>query len=310
MDGDVRSRRGPVLAAGAVLWRQQPDAPDGRVELCLVHRPRYDDWSLPKGKLEDGESLLVCAVREVFEETGHRVTLGRPLQPQHYTVAGRPKIVRYWLAEADPHAAERVPDHEVDEVVFLPAGDAVRRLSYERDAELVREALRGPLRTTPLALLRHVKAMSRAAWRGPDVERPLAPEGAADLEPLGETLGALGLRRVLSSDSVRCAETVRAFAGKQGLVVELEPHLSEQSMRVPHDHHPAGAIIRSLLRDGPAVVCSHRPVLPLLFEAAGADPGRGLEPGVFAVLHHDQGHVVAVERHRPRGAGPPPVIDL
>ncbi len=299
-----------MLAAGAILWRQQPDAPSGRVELGLVHRPRYDDWSLPKGKLDAGESLLVCAVREVFEETAHRVTLGRPLPPQHYTVAGRPKTVRYWLAEADPHAAERLPDHEVDEVVFLPAGEAVRRLTYERDAELVRTALRGPLHTTPLVLLRHAKAVSRAAWSGPDVERPLSPEGISDLDPLGEALATLRPRRVLSSDSVRCAETVRAFARKQGLVVELEPHLSEESLRVPDDRHPAEAIIRSLLRDGPAVLCSHRPVLPLLFDAAGADPDGGLEPGGFAVLHHEHGHVVAIERHRPRGAGPAPVIDL
>ncbi|WP_162605882.1 NUDIX hydrolase [Jiangella aurantiaca] len=305
----MTSRRDPVLAAGAVLWREQPGAPDGRVEICLVHRPRYDDWSLPKGKLEAGESLLVCAAREVFEETGHQVTLGRPLPPQHYTVAGRPKTVRYWLAEADPHAAARLPDREIDEVVFLPAGEAVRRLSHERDAELVRAALRGPLRTTPLVLLRHAKAVPRATWPGPDIERPLAAEGSADLEPLGEALGTLGLGRVLSSDSVRCAETVRPFALKQGLVVELEPHLSEENLRVRHDH-PAEAVIRSLLRDGPAVVCSHRPVLPLLFEAAGADPGDDLEPGEFAVLHHEHGHQVTVERHRPRGAGPPAVIDL
>ncbi|WP_158602728.1 NUDIX hydrolase [Jiangella rhizosphaerae] len=303
----MRAGRDPVLAAGAVVWREQPGAPDGGVEIGLVHRPRYDDWSLPKGKLEPGESLLVCAVREVFEETGHRVTLGRPLPPQYYTTGGRLKTVRYWLAEADPHAAERLPDREIDEVVFLPAGEAVRRLSYERDAQLVRAAVRGPLRTTPLVLLRHAKAVPRTAWSGPDIERPLADEGTAVLEPLGEALGTLGLRRVLSSDSVRCAESVRAFALKQGLVVELEPHLSEESLRVRHDHHPAEAIIRSLLHGGPAVVCSHRPVLPLLFGAAGVEPGDGLEPGAFAVLHHEQGRVVAVERHAPpRPGGSPP----
>ncbi|WP_158564124.1 NUDIX hydrolase [Jiangella anatolica] len=300
----MSTRRDPVLAAGAVVWREQPDAPDGRVEICLVHRPRYDDWSLPKGKLERDEPLLVCAVREVFEETGHRVTLGRRLPPQRYDVAGRPKVVHYWLAEADPNATARLPDHEVDEVVFLPAGEAVRRLTHPRDAELVRMALRGPLRTAPLVLLRHAKALPRSSWTGPDIERPLGPEGTADLEPLGEALAALGPRRVLSSDSVRCAETVRAFARKQGLVVELEPQLSEESLRVPEDgSHPAEALIRTLLRDGPAVVCSHRPLLPVLFRAAGVDPGDGLEPGEFAVLHHEDGHVVATERHAPPRPG-------
>ncbi|WP_172885757.1 NUDIX domain-containing protein [Jiangella sp. DSM 45060] len=296
----MTSRRGPVLAAGAVLWRARPD---GGVELCLVHRPRYDDWSLPKGKREPGESLLVCAVREVFEETGHRVTLGRPLPQQHYPVAGRPKTVHYWLAEADPHAAPRLPDHEVDEVVFLPADEAVRRLTHERDADLVEAALAGPLRTTALVLLRHAKAVSRSSWSGPDLERPLAPDGLADVEPLGEALATLSPRRVLSSDAVRCAETVRPFARKLGLVVELEPHLSEESLRVTAGQHPAAELITSLLRNGAAVVCSHRPVLPLLFEAAGADADGGLEPAAFAVVHHDHGQVVAVERHAPPGSG-------
>ncbi|MBB5787938.1 NUDIX hydrolase [Jiangella mangrovi] len=304
------ARRDPVLAAGTVLWRNQEDAPEGRVEICLVHRPKYDDWSLPKGKLDDGEHIMTCAVREVFEETGHRVTLGRPLPSQHYVATGRPKVVRYWLAEADPHPVPRLPDHEVDDVVFLPAGEAVRRLSYERDAELVRTALRGPLRTTPLVLLRHAHAVHRTDWTGPDIERPLSAEGTADLGPLGEALSTLGLRRVLSSDSVRCAETVRPFARKQGLVVELEPHLSEESLRAGDGRHPAVAILRTLLRDDAALVCSHRPILPMLFEAAGVDPGDGLEPGGFAVLHHEHGHVTAVERHLPQGAGPPPVIDL
>jgi 8-oxo-(d)GTP phosphatase len=304
------ARRDPVLAAGALLWRDQQGAPEGRVEICLVHRPKYDDWSLPKGKVDPGEHIMACAVREVFEETGHRISLGRPLPPQHYDAAGRPKVVRYWLSEADPHAAPRLPDHEVDDVVFLPAGEAVRRLSYERDAELVRAALQGPLRTTPLVLLRHAEAVQRSQWPGPDIERPLSAEGVADLEPLGEALGTLRLRRVLSSDSVRCAETVRPFARKQGLVVELEPHLSEESLRVAGGRHPAVAIMRSLLRDDSALVCSHRPILPMLFEAAGTDPGSGLEAGAFAVLHHEHGHVIAVDWHRPRGDGPPPVTDL
>lgn len=304
------AKRAPVLAAGAVVWRERVGAPPDELEICLVHRPKYDDWSLPKGKVDPGEHLLACAVREVFEETRHRITLGRPLATQRYEAAGRPKVVRYWLAEADPHAAPRLPDHEVDEVVFLPVGEALQRLSYERDAELLRSALRGPLRTTALVLLRHAHAVHREEWSRPDIERPLRAEGLADLVPLGEALGTLGLRRVLSSDSVRCSETVRAFARKQGLVVELEPQLSEESLPFADGRHPAVAILRSLLDDDPALVCSHRPILPMLFDAAGIEPGEGLEPGAFAVVHHDHGTVAAVERHRPREGGPNGVIDL
>ncbi|WP_203433995.1 NUDIX hydrolase [Jiangella asiatica] len=286
-------RRGPVIAAGAVVWRATSR---GDLEICLVHRPRYDDWSLPKGKLDRGEHPMVAAVREVWEETGHQVRLGRKLPTQRYEVAGRPKVVHYWLAEADDTAGPREPDDEVDAVAFRPAEDALERLTYERDAELVRAALDGPVRTTPLVLLRHAAALSRESWPGPDIERRLSTPGIRQAEALIAVLAALSPRRVLSSDSVRCVDTVRPFAERFRLMLELDPSLSEEGLRAGPNPHRAGDVVRSLLSDGPAVVCSHRPVLPLLFEAAGTDPGPTLEPGEFAVLHHHEGRVVSVDR--------------
>ncbi|MFJ4503338.1 NUDIX hydrolase [Streptomyces sp. NPDC088864] len=129
---------GPVRAAGCVLWRRPP-APAGGVELCLVHRPRYDDWSFPKGKLKRGESPRDAAIREVLEETGHHCVPGDVLPLVRYAVNGRPKEVTYWSAEAT--AGSFVPNHEVDAVEWLPPAAARARLTQPRDRDLLDAAL-------------------------------------------------------------------------------------------------------------------------------------------------------------------------
>jgi 8-oxo-dGTP diphosphatase len=117
-----------------VPWRR---GPDGSLEVLLVHRPRYDDWSFPKGKLEDGETDEQAAVREVEEETGLRCELGRELPSTSYTDSKlRPKTVRYW--EMRPVGGEAAPAHEVDEVRWLDVDAAETLLSYDRDVEILR----------------------------------------------------------------------------------------------------------------------------------------------------------------------------
>lgn len=291
-----------VVAAGAVVWR--PLAGQDDIEVCLVHRPRYDDWSLPKGKVGRNEHLLACAVREVREETGHRVVLGRPLPGQSYQVDGRPKQVHYWAARADDDAPAWSPTDEVDEVVFLPVAEAMSRLTHPRDTEPVAALVEHPVRTASIVVLRHTQAVHRSSWTaGPDAERPLNAHGVRDAVALIAPLRALGITRVVTSDAVRCAETVRPFAEASHVTLELRPVLSEEG----HLDRPDGArrLTSALLADGaPTVICAHRPVLPDVIAAATQQshttvPGGLLHPGEFLVLHHRSGVVVAAERHHP-----------
>jgi 8-oxo-dGTP diphosphatase len=119
-----------ILAAGGLVWRLDPN---GTVEVLLVHRPTYDDWTFPKGKLDgDDPDEEHCALREVWEETGHRCALGRELTSAHYTdQKNRPKRVRYW--EMRVLSGEFTANPEVDEVAWLTVPDARERLSYRHD---------------------------------------------------------------------------------------------------------------------------------------------------------------------------------
>jgi 8-oxo-dGTP pyrophosphatase MutT (NUDIX family) len=127
-----------VKASGGVVWRR---AGDGSIELVVVHRPRYDDWSLPKGKLGPGESWEECALREVAEEVGLRCRLGAELPPVSYCDnKGRAKVVRYWLMEPVDGGAPFTPNDEVDAMRWVGLEDAAALLSYPHDAELVRTA--------------------------------------------------------------------------------------------------------------------------------------------------------------------------
>ncbi|MFD0038411.1 NUDIX hydrolase [Streptomyces anulatus] len=129
--GEHPARTGTVLAAGCVLWRRAPDGDGNDVEVCLVHRPRYDDWSFPKGKLKRGEEPLAAAVREVLEETGHHCAPGDRLPTSRYAVDGRPKEVAYWAAEAT--GGSFTANDEVDRILWLTPDAARVRLTRPRD---------------------------------------------------------------------------------------------------------------------------------------------------------------------------------
>ncbi|WP_240509046.1 NUDIX hydrolase [Streptomyces agglomeratus] len=131
--GAVTGPEDTVLAAGCVLWRRSPF--DGGLEICLVHRPKYDDWSHPKGKLKRGEDALAGALREVLEETGHHCAPGAELPTMRYVANGRPKRVSYWAAEATE--GDFTPGDEVDRILWLSPTAARNRLTQPRDRDLV-----------------------------------------------------------------------------------------------------------------------------------------------------------------------------
>jgi len=297
-----------ILSAGAVLWRPAAGWTPG-AEVLLVHRPKYDDWSLPKGKREPGEHVLLTAVREVFEETSVRPVLGPRLPTVEYHVRDRPKQVDYWAAHAlDDEAA---PSHEIDAVSWLPLRQALDRLSYPHDADVI-ASLR-PHATVPLILVRHASAGHRDTWAGQDLLRPLDAEGAMDALALADLLACFAPRaRVISSPAARCTDSVRPYAAAFGGSVEAKAVLAVPG-RAPEfslDRTDRAETLRHLFRNlvaagQPVVACLHRENLPLALAAAcsvlGAPPPGELDPPLpkagFLVLHVAGGELAALERY-------------
>jgi 8-oxo-(d)GTP phosphatase len=287
----VSGRTGGVVeAAGGVVWRGS----GGDVEVVLVHRPAYDDWSIPKGKLRRGEHPLVGAVREVQEETGHAVRLGPPLGETAYELPdGRGKRVRYWSMRAHGDAGALQPDGEVDDLRWLPPDEALTWLQPRREQPVLRTFVErrsaGTLVTRPFVVVRHASAGERAAWRGDDADRPLDERGRAQADDLVPVLGGYGAERIVSGDVVRCTQTVAPLAAATGIAVQTEPLFTEAGFAA--DPESAVARMRSLAEvPEVVVVCSQRKALPGLFrglsDAFGADlAGVRLPKGAFCVLH-------------------------
>jgi 8-oxo-dGTP diphosphatase len=260
---------GRIKAAGALLWR---DGAAG-LELALIHRERYDDWSFAKGKAEPGEHALVTAVREVREETGYRPVLGRRLPNTEYELLGRPKRVRYWAGHAAAEV-EFVPNDEVDALEWCDPRAAAARLSNPLDRRVLEAFLAGPARTFPVVLQRHAKAERRGGLYLDDLSRPLAPAGQAQAASLAQLLAAYGTLRVVASPAVRCVSTVRPYAASHGLELETDSALTETA----YVHAPRAIVgwLRELVhrREG-AVACTHGPLLDELIAAVLYGPGFG-----------------------------------
>jgi 8-oxo-dGTP pyrophosphatase MutT (NUDIX family)/phosphohistidine phosphatase SixA len=259
-----------VLAAGAVLWRPGVHG----VEIALVHRPKYDDWSFPKGKLDAGETMPFAAVREITEETGQAARLGPLLADVRYSVAEGRKLVRYWAAEA--RGGEFVPGAEVDELRWVDSAGAVEQLSYAHDVEVLeRFAKIGPP-VSVIALVRHGKAGSRSQWDGDDALRPLSGSGQEQARQLDALLGLFGPDRVVTAPPVRCRDSVVPLAERLGLAIDEEPLLSEAGYR--DDAAATLACLRELASvPGVTVACSQGGVIPGLVRTLAT--GAGL-PGV------------------------------
>jgi 8-oxo-dGTP diphosphatase len=277
-----------ILAAGAVVWRPGPDG----AEVLLVHRPRYDDWSLPKGKREPGEHLLITAVREVQEEASVRPVLGPRLRTVSYLARGLPKRVEYWSAVTDDEARA---SNEVDEVAWLPIGQAIDRLSYAHDRDVVSGLV--PRQTVPFIIVRHASAVPKGG--GDDLRRPLDARGQRDAAALASLIACFAPHaRVLSSPALRCAQTVRPYAALAGVKIEETPDLRTDS------GDSSATLIRTLVQESrPTIVCLHRENLravlgtacAALGASAPADPR--LRKGGFWVVHAAAGQLAGLERH-------------
>jgi 8-oxo-(d)GTP phosphatase len=288
----------PILAGGAVVTR---DNHRQSTEVLIIHRKRYDDWTLPKGKLEIGESVPVCAVREVQEETGVTIRLSVPLDSISYEAgnAGMKKV-EYWGGVVSD-LVERAPDAEVDEVSWLPVRAALGQLTYSHDHFLVQQYLAQPV-TTPLIILRHAKAMDRKDWSQKDSARPINSRGQRQATMLKPMLAAYGVTKLVSSTSRRCTATLLPYAHERRLKVETHSLLSEEEGK--EDPDGVGALARKIraatLETGqPTAVCVHRPVLPHILDALDIAPAT-LATGEFLVAHLTaDGTVHALERQRP-----------
>src|SRR6476659_1391891 len=216
------SRPGDVRAAGSVVLRK------GRV--LLVHRPAYDDWSFPKGKLDRGETATAAAVREVAEETGLRVRLGVPLSRQSYPNGARTKVVDYWVGRVvgDHDVSRYEVNHEIDEVAWVKEEKAAGLLTYKRDRRTLAEALHTGKATRALVVLRHGQARARKSWRRDDRLRPLMVAGKTQARRVVPLLEAYAVSRIASSSSTRCVDTVRPYADSSGGRVAATAWLSEE----------------------------------------------------------------------------------
>jgi 8-oxo-(d)GTP phosphatase len=256
-----------VAAAGGVVWRP---AAGGGTELVLVHRPRYDDWSLAKGKLDAGEHLLTTAVREVCEETGLDVVVGRRGLRTEYPVEAGTKRVDYWLMRAVGGRFE--PNDEVDELRWLPPAAAVAQVSHAHDRAVLEDALRTDVPREPsLLLVRHASAGSRSDFDGPDELRPLDRRGRDQARRLAEVLPVFGPVRLLSADRVRCRETLAPLAERLGLEVGRAAELGEEEFQA--DPQAGLALVERLLEKpdepGVTVVCSQGGAIPSVLVALG-----------------------------------------
>jgi 8-oxo-dGTP pyrophosphatase MutT (NUDIX family) len=261
----------PVRAAGGVVWRT---GEDGTLQTALVHRPKYDDWSLPKGKPDAGEHPLQNAVREVVEETGLAVVVGRRSLRTRYSVTLRTgrtatKLVDYWLMHG---RGDFVPNGEVDELRWLGVAQAAALVSHEHDRAVLADLARTDVPRTPTVLLvRHASAGDRSDFDGPDELRPLDRRGRAQARRLAEVLPLFGPVAVTSAEPVRCQETMAPLAEALGTAVTLLPELGEA--RFQADPQAGLAAVRRLLalrtEPGVTVVCSQGGAIPAVLAALG-----------------------------------------
>ncbi|MBU9764435.1 NUDIX hydrolase [Mycobacterium sp. TNTM28] len=249
-----------VPAAGAVLWRASDDASGTMAtEVAVIHRPRYDDWSLPKGKVEFDETDPVAAVREVHEETGYTAQLGRRLGSISYDIPAGTKRVWYWAARAT--GGDFTPNDEVDKLIWLPVTAAADQLQYPQDRKMLQRFVKHPPNTKTVLIVRHGAAGRRSRFKGDDRKRPLDKKGRAQAEALVGQLVAFGATTLYAADRLRCHQTLEPLAQELGVDIHNEPTLTEEAYS---SDHKAGRnrILELAARAGTPAICTQGKVIP------------------------------------------------
>jgi 8-oxo-dGTP pyrophosphatase MutT (NUDIX family)/phosphohistidine phosphatase SixA len=311
------SGQAPVLAAGAVCWR----IVDEKVRILLVYRTQHKDVSLPKGKVDPGETLPQTAVREIAEETGLAVALDAPLGQVEYKIAsGRDKVVYYWSAEVDDAAVDAstfAPNDEIAALEWVSIKKARKRLTYPHDIDIVdafaERVNAGRARTFALIVLRHGKAVPPTTWHGSDATRPLLERGTAQATSVAPGIAAFRPRKLITSTAVRCVATIDPLAH----LIDLKPTetdvISQEAFESGASGGIRGLLEKRIKKGKTTVLCSHGPVIPeIISEIAGltnTPPTTDflamgdLATGEFSVLHisieHPTSGVVALETHSP-----------
>lgn len=252
-----------VPAAGAVLWRHSGDltADGAAVEVALIHRPRYDDWSLPKGKVDPGETEPVTALREVSEETGYTAVLGRRLGSVSYDIPPGTKRVWYWAAQAT--GGDFAPNAEVDKLIWLPIDAAMDQLQYPYDRKVLQRFVKHPPDTKTVLIVRHATAGRRSRYKGDDRARPLDKNGRAQAESLVGQLLSFGATALYAADRVRCHQTIEPLAQELDVDIHNEPALTEEAYAGDHKA-TRNRVVDIATRAGTPVICTQGKVIPTL----------------------------------------------
>lgn len=302
-----------IYAAGVVCWRRD----NGEIKFALVHREKYQDWGFAKGKVDPGELLPEAAVREVQEEAGFKLRLGRQLGVISYPLEdGNDKEVHYWAAKVSDKALKNSQfesNEEIARIEWFDAALAMQTLSYQHDRELLQQVLeletKAELETRAIIVLRHAKATLRADWKKGEDTRPLLPGGQAQAKRLIPLLAAYGPNLLITSSWRRCRETLEPYASKNKKTLVERSQLSELGSK--NGPKRLRKLLRNLLSgDKSAVICSHRPALPAIFSEISRiieapnlieklNGCHDLRPGEFVVIRVSLGNqpkVLDVER--------------
>ena len=285
-----------IRAAGALLWRETTER---TIEIALIHRPKYDDWTLPKGKIEEGETALQCAYRELIEETGITASFTRQLGTVEYEESGQLKRVIFWAAQCAKDASQFIANEEVDQLEWLSPELALSKATHESDQQMIENFLSQSPRTDTLIILRHTKALERGDWDEEDSQRTLDELGFDQAQLLIKHLQPFAIEEIYTSDFTRCVQTVTPLAHSRGLSITQVPSLNEYTFN--EDPLRSVSFANALKQDEKNIlICSHNPVIPTMLRGILNTKLKNkdlikLEPGDAWIVHRVQGEIVGLD---------------